>query len=282
MRKKDHPLYSTWQGIKKRCQNKGDRSYKNYGGRGISVDPDWENFWNFVKDMGPKPSSKYSIDRIDNDGNYTKLNCRWATARQQTLNRRNNVKININGDVKPLDEWCKLNNIKPNTALVRIYDGWDKVRAVTFPTGGTVYARTRYIRKDFMANVRKTEYCWIWNGQKTKRGYGIFHGIKETRFAHEAAFILYNEEIPNDLSVFHKCEENNCVNPAHLYIGKSAMKNKTVRNKRANKLSKEVVNYMRNLHQRGVTLKTISISFGTSLSNVHRILNKETWKENSQ
>jgi len=85
----DTPEYRTWTGMKERCCNSRKRSFKDYGGRGIRVCDRWLNsFESFLTDMGPKPSSAHSIDRINNDGNYEPGNCRWATASQQARNKR--------------------------------------------------------------------------------------------------------------------------------------------------------------------------------------------------
>lgn len=87
------PEYRAWQAIKKRCYNKNEKYYGYYGGRGISVSDRWlgsNGFQNFFKDVGPKPQPKnlYSLDRIDNDGNYEPGNVRWATRSEQSKNRR--------------------------------------------------------------------------------------------------------------------------------------------------------------------------------------------------
>ena len=82
------PEYSTWGSMLARCYNKKHTAFKNYGGRGITVCSRWrKSFINFLEDMGTRPK-KQSIDRINNDGNYTLLNCRWATAKQQRANVR--------------------------------------------------------------------------------------------------------------------------------------------------------------------------------------------------
>lgn len=88
------PTYYTWEGIIQRCNNSNDDSYYLYGGRGITVCEEWKLFTNFLKDMGEKPNRR-SLDRIDNDKGYYKENCRWATPRQQALNRRDGNNFNL-------------------------------------------------------------------------------------------------------------------------------------------------------------------------------------------
>lgn len=79
--------YITWMSMHSRCGYTKNVAYARYGGRGISVDPAWADFRVFLTDMGERPEGR-SLDRIDNAGHYTKINCRWATPLEQTRNRR--------------------------------------------------------------------------------------------------------------------------------------------------------------------------------------------------
>ena len=81
-------VYNIWQNIKNRCTNKKSGKWHRYGGRGISMCENWFNsFDEFFKDMGHPPTTKHSIDRIDNDGNYEPTNCKWSTQKEQCNNR---------------------------------------------------------------------------------------------------------------------------------------------------------------------------------------------------
>jgi hypothetical protein len=80
--------YRAWSDMRRRCRNPKRKDWPDYGGRGIKVCDRWQIYTNFLADMGRKPGPKYSLDRIDNDGNYEPSNCRWATTKEQYHNRR--------------------------------------------------------------------------------------------------------------------------------------------------------------------------------------------------
>lgn len=83
-----HPDFYVWKEMRRRCRAKHRREYASYGKKGITFVPEWNDFWVFITDMGPRPTDEHSIDRIDNYKGYSKDNCRWATRQQQTDNRR--------------------------------------------------------------------------------------------------------------------------------------------------------------------------------------------------
>lgn len=104
----DTPLHLIWQGMRKRCKNKG---YKSYGGKGVKVCQDWEDFTNFYKwsiDNGYIEGKGLSIDRINNDGDYEPNNCRWVDDYVQANNKSTNVYITMDGETHTLKEWYRI------------------------------------------------------------------------------------------------------------------------------------------------------------------------------
>lgn len=116
---RNHSLYKKWTSMKERCYNKKEKSYKNYGGRGIKICGEWRNsflsFYNWAMENGYKEN--LTIDRIDNNGNYEPSNCRWVDCKTQANNRRNSINITYNGETKTLKQWC--DSLKLNYQLVR-------------------------------------------------------------------------------------------------------------------------------------------------------------------
>lgn len=122
--------YQVWHGMFARCENPKSKSFQNYGGRGISVCERWQRFENFLKDMGRAPTGK-SIDRIDNDGDYSPESCRWATRKQQSQNRRMRKTLTLHGETKRLFEWSAERKIKYSTLRSRLSAGWNIEKALT-------------------------------------------------------------------------------------------------------------------------------------------------------
>lgn len=113
-----------------RCKNNKNKAYKSYGGRGIRVCERWATFDNFIEDMGRRPSSLYSIDRIDVNGDYCLENCRWATKQEQMANMRRNRNIDIDGEIKTLSQWAAISGILSDTIAYRLNNGWSVKDAV--------------------------------------------------------------------------------------------------------------------------------------------------------
>lgn len=110
--RKKTPELRAWCKLKARCDDPNDKAYKYYGERGITYAKEWGEFIQFYADMGPRPSNKHFIDRIDVNGNYCKENCRWASAEDQANNKTNSVKIEINGVSKGITQWARDLGIK--------------------------------------------------------------------------------------------------------------------------------------------------------------------------
>jgi len=126
-------IYRVWRSMLSRCQDPNFPKFQNWGGRGIRVCERWQTFEHFFADMGECPPGRV-LDRIDNDGDYTKDNCRWATTREQHNNKRPNRPLTFNGRTQTIAEWARelgFSYFTLNTRLNRL--GWSIERALTTP-----------------------------------------------------------------------------------------------------------------------------------------------------
>jgi hypothetical protein len=128
------PEYKAWQALIQRCTNPADKRFHHYGGRGITVCAQWlRSFDEFYADMGPRPSAKHSIDRENNNGHYQPGNCRWATKREQLLNRRGSLRIKFLGESLPLCAWAERQGIPEVVLRQRLARGWSPKKLLTTP-----------------------------------------------------------------------------------------------------------------------------------------------------
>ena len=128
-----HPLYVIWNGMMQRCYNPKESSYPDYGGRGIRVCESWHDVRNFISNMENGYGPGLSIDRRDNDGNYSPENCRWVTRAIQANNTRANITIELDGRKASIAVWAKRYGINPQTVYARIRAGWDVAEALHHP-----------------------------------------------------------------------------------------------------------------------------------------------------
>lgn len=125
------PLFKTWQQIRARCMQVGNVSYKNYGGRGITLCPRWMDYAKFREDVSPLFRPGLSIDRIDNSGNYEPGNVRWATPKEQARNRRSSTRITMKGITRTLAEWAEVTGMPYSRLHHRIFSvKWPIERAL--------------------------------------------------------------------------------------------------------------------------------------------------------
>ena len=124
-------IHGVWRQMRERCSNPKHRSYKNYGGRRIKVCPEWDDFAVFYRDMGERPLGG-TVERIDNNGPYSKENCRWATYKDQLNNRRTNRMLTVFGRTQTFSQWADECGIPWTTLRSRIERyGWPLEQAVT-------------------------------------------------------------------------------------------------------------------------------------------------------
>ena len=126
-----HPLYSRWVGMRQRCNDVNSHAYSRYGGAGITVCREWDDFEKFLDDMGPHKEGQ-TIERIDNSKGYCKENCYWADTKQQSRNRSMTVWVEFNGKTMCVSDWAKEIGICFASMKERL-EKWGKEKALTTP-----------------------------------------------------------------------------------------------------------------------------------------------------
>ena len=133
-------LYGVWTSMRSRCRNKNHKLYEHYGGRGITICKEWDDFdafrtWALENGYVENDNRhKCTLDRIDVNGNYEPSNCRWATVQEQLNNTRRNTLIEYNGETHTLREWADIAGINYSTFCNRWVRGWSIERMITQPT----------------------------------------------------------------------------------------------------------------------------------------------------
>lgn len=118
------PEFHVWASMKDRCTRKTNKQYADYGGRGIVIAPAWEKFDQFYSDMGPRPTSKHTLERIDVNQGYSSDNCVWATRTEQARNKRNNLFVTVEGRTRLLLDWS-----------IELNEPYDRLKRRLYRTG---------------------------------------------------------------------------------------------------------------------------------------------------
>lgn len=130
----NNPTYNSWWSMRQRCEDIKHKSYKDYGGRGITVYEEWKTFTNFLRDVGERPSLRHTLGRIYNNGCYVPGNVRWETAKEQYVNRQSNRFLTAFGKTLTVAQWAEESGI-PRSSIEKRLDqmGWPLERALSVP-----------------------------------------------------------------------------------------------------------------------------------------------------
>lgn len=131
------PEHTIWKKMRYRCNNPSFVGYADYGGRGIKVCERWNSFTAFLKDMGPRPTAKHEIERRDCNGGYCPENCYWIHESKQNRNRRDTVRMTLNGITKSMHDWADELGIPAKSIAARIRRGWSHEKSLTTPLNAT-------------------------------------------------------------------------------------------------------------------------------------------------
>lgn len=135
-------MYHRYRAMIRRCYDPLHKEFHNYGGRGIKVCDRWlKSVENYMEDMGEAPFYMASIDRIDNDGDYFKENCHWATKKEQTINRRVTKIIEINGESMCLADWSRKLGCTKTAIYSRLRRGWTIEESINTNKGKKLHSK---------------------------------------------------------------------------------------------------------------------------------------------
>ena len=155
--------YRIWRGMLDRIENSGNPSFNHYGGRGIMVDPSWQKFQNFWRDMQEGYTDDLTIERIDVNGPYCKANCRWATNMEQQANKRNNRIVEYQGQQMHFSEFCRVAGVTKGGIRYYLnrYGTGDAAMAAYLKS---TYPRFRASRKGYKFRKRSTTSSIVAHG----------------------------------------------------------------------------------------------------------------------
>jgi hypothetical protein len=147
--------YQSWKNMHARCTDSKNKKFPAYGGRGITIDPRWAEFKNFMLDMGRKPDPKFTIEREDVNGNYEPKNCRWISRKDQGRNKRNSVFVTYEGRKLLLIDLVEELGLSRGTVYSRLKLGWTLAQAIALPIPPQK-PRRPYVKG---GRKRKLAYC---------------------------------------------------------------------------------------------------------------------------
>lgn len=172
------PEYRAWQKMKDRCFNPKSQRFDRYGKRGITVCPEWaSSFEAFYAHVGPRPSSKHSIERKNNDGNYEPSNVVWATHAEQDNNKCINRVLTFDGRTQTLSQWASETGIPFNTLKYRLNIGWNIEKAMTTPVEKRIWTSSSGNR---ISTVNRQKIISLQNSGRSKASIAREFGISES------------------------------------------------------------------------------------------------------
>ena len=182
-------LYNVWSTMKSRCFYEKNRSYKNYGGRGITVCPEWANDfaafekWSYENGFDENATRKEcTIERIDPNGNYEPSNCTWKNMKEQCNNKRNNHILTYKGETHTISEWAEKLGIKTSSLITRVHLGWSVERILGEPIKSEMLLEYHGVKKTIkewakeMGVLPRVMYCRKSRGWTTEE---IIEGVRK-------------------------------------------------------------------------------------------------------